>query len=46
LTSHNFCFQTVLFCVASFQFWHWLNLTASSFTPSSHLNLVLPLVDC
>jgi len=40
--SHNFCLQTHLFCMVSFQLRHQRSLAASSFTPSSHLNLCLP----
>lgn len=39
LGSHNFCLQTAVFCIVSFQLWHQRILVASSLTPSSHLNI-------
>ena len=42
MASHNFCLQTLLFCMVSFQLRHQRSLAASFFTPSSHLNQCFP----
>ena len=41
LALHNFCLDTMLLCMVSFQLWHWGRL-AASFKPSSHLSMGLP----